>query len=70
MCAVKFAYIGSNLNDLRTHLIEEKSYSPIAEVKNMSSEVFSKIPSIKEIAIVCTLNNKSGIVFEEGKFAK
>jgi len=30
MCAVKFAYIGSGLNDLKTFNIEEKSYSPIA----------------------------------------
>lgn len=30
MCAVKFAYIGSGSNDLKTFNVEEKSYSPQA----------------------------------------
>jgi hypothetical protein len=36
----------------------------------MTPELFNKVQAIREIAIVCTLNNKSSIVFEEGKFAK
>jgi hypothetical protein len=70
MCAVKFAYIGQNLNDLKSFEIEEKSYSPEGQVLNMTKDTFEKVAAIKEIAAVCTLNNKSDIVFEDGKFAK
>ncbi len=70
MCAVKFAYIGSNINDLKSFNIEEKSYSPIAQVVNMTPEIFRSVPAIKEIATVCTLNNGSNIVYESGAFAK
>lgn len=70
MCAVKFAYIGNNLNDLKVHDIEEKSYSPIASIKNMTPDTFKNVPSLLDMALVCTLNNKAGIVYEEGKFNK
>lgn len=70
MCAVKFAYIGKDVNDLKAYQIEEKSYSPEAAVHGMTQEIFSKVPAIKEIATVCTLNNKSSIVYEHDKFAK
>jgi magnesium-transporting ATPase (P-type) len=46
MCAVKFAYIGNGLNDLRVHNIEEKSYSPIANIEGMSSDLFSNVKSL------------------------
>jgi magnesium-transporting ATPase (P-type) len=36
----------------------------------LTAEVFNRIQSIKEIATVCTLNNKSGIVYEDDKFNK
>jgi P-type E1-E2 ATPase len=70
MCAVKFAYIGQNLNDLKSFNIEEKSYSPEGLVINMNQETFDKVTAIREIAAVCTINNKADIVFEEGKFVK
>jgi len=70
MCAVKFAYVGKNINDLKSFDIEEKSYSPQAEVKNMTSDLFSKVQAIREIALVSTINNKAGLVYEEGKFNK
>lgn len=70
MCAVKFAYIGANISELKSFEIEEKSYSPEAKVINMTNDVFMRVPALKEIATVCTLNNKSGIVYENGKFNK
>jgi len=70
MCAVKFAYIGAGLDDLRIHNIEEKSYSPVANIEKMTSETFKNAKTLKDIAIVCTLNNNSSIVFEDGKFNK
>jgi P-type E1-E2 ATPase len=70
MCAVKFAYIGNGLNDLKVHNIEEKSYSPIANIDKMNAETFKNVRSLKDIATVCALNNNASIVFEEGKFNK
>ncbi len=40
MCAVKFAHIGSGLNDLKVYDIEEKSYNPQSEIKGLTSQVF------------------------------
>jgi magnesium-transporting ATPase (P-type) len=36
MCAVRFAYIGGNINDLKSYNIEEKSYSPEAKIIDMT----------------------------------
>jgi magnesium-transporting ATPase (P-type) len=70
MCAVKFAHIGSNLTDIKMFDIVEKSYDPQADIKGFSKEIFGKIPAHREIAIVCALNNKSNLVYEDGKFNK
>jgi len=70
MCAVKFAHIGSSLTDLKIFDVVEKSKDPQAEIKGFSSEIFSKVASLRDIAIVCALNNKSNLVYEEGKFNK
>ena len=70
MCAVKFAYVGQSLNDLKSFEVEEKSYDPEGQVKNLTQEVFERVTAIREIAAVATLNNKSSIVYENGKFAK
>jgi hypothetical protein len=70
MCAVKFAYIGSNLSDLKVYDIVEKSYDPQAEIKGLSKDLFKNVPTLKDMAVVCTLNSKAGLVFEDGKFNK
>ena len=70
MCAVKFAHIGSSLTDIKMFDIVEKSYDPQADIKGFSKEIFGKIPAHREIAIVCALNNKSNLVYEDGKFNK
>ena len=66
MCAIKLAYIGNDITDLKIHEIEEKSYDPNAEIQGLSVDNFNKIPQLKEMAIVSALNNKAGIRYEEG----
>lgn len=68
MCAVKMAYIESGVDKLKVHEIEEKSYSPIANIEGLSSEYLSTCEVIKDMAVVCTLNNKSGIRYESNEF--
>ena len=70
MCAVKFAYIGNGLNDLKVHNIEEKSYSPVASIEGLNNDIFGRVPSLRDMATVCSLNNKAGLVFEDDKFNK
>lgn len=36
----------------------------------MTQETFKKVPAIKEIATVCTINNKANIAYEDSKFVK
>lgn len=66
MCAVKFAHIGNSLQDLKVYDIVERSYDPQAEVKGLTKDVFRAIPALRDIAIVCALNNKAGLVYEDG----
>ena len=70
MCAVKFVHIGSSVTDLKAFDVVEKSYDPQAEIKGLTTDYFAKVPSVREIAIACTLNNKANLVYEEGKFNK
>ena len=70
MCAVKFAHIGSTLQDLKVYDIVEKSYNPQAEIKGITKDSFKNIPILRDIAVVCSLNNKAGLVYEDGKFNK
>ena len=70
MCAVKFAHLGKSLTDLRSYDIVEKSYDPSTEIKGLTKPLFSESTLLRDIAIACTLNNKAGIVFEDGKFNK
>ncbi len=71
MCAVRLLHLGDSISaPLISYPVEEKSYSPIARIENMSSAVFENVSLLREIAVVATLNNKSGIVYEQGQFAK
>ena len=70
MCAVKFGYIGSNVESLKVHDIEEKSYSPIAQIEGINIQNYSQIKLIKDIAIVCAINNKAGLKYEHNDFIK
>jgi magnesium-transporting ATPase (P-type) len=70
MCAINFSHIGSGINDIQTYNIVENSYDTRAPIKGMTNDIFSKNQIIRDIGIVCSLNNSSGIVFEDGKFNK
>jgi hypothetical protein len=65
MCAIKLGYIGDDINDLKIHDIEEKSYDPIAEIKGLTNDLYSRYPVLKEMAIVSALNNKAGLRYED-----
>lgn len=55
---------------MKVYDIVEKSYDPTAEIKGLTKDIFRNTPSLREIAIVCSLNNKAGLVYEDGKFNK
>ena len=58
------------MSDLKVFDIVEKSYDPQAPITGMTNDLFTKTSILRDIAIVCSLNNKSSIVFDEGKFNK
>lgn len=72
MSAVKLVYIGKDLDDLIALQIEEKSYDPRGKIFEMSKEKFAQVGSLRDIAIVCSLNNQSGINYDakEQSFSK
>ncbi len=71
MCAVKLAYIGpQGINDIKEHDIVEKSYDPEAEIVGLNNELYEKTEVLKEMAIVCSINNKADLVFDGTKFGK
>jgi magnesium-transporting ATPase (P-type) len=55
---------------LKVYDIVEKSYNPQAEIKGITKDSFKNIPILRDIAVVCSLNNKAGLVYEDGKFNK
>jgi hypothetical protein len=61
MCAVKLVHLGSDINDLKTYDVEEKSYSPQAKIVGLDRSTFSSSAVLRDIAIVATLNNKAGL---------
>lgn len=63
-------YIGRDLTDLKTLEIEEKSYDPRAEIKGLDTALYSRTPVLREIAVVCALNNKSGLTYTDNVFSR
>jgi hypothetical protein len=72
MCAVKLVYIGRDLTDLKTLEMEEKSYDPRGAVKGLEVPFFESTPPLREMAVVCTFNNKAGLTYtsEGNTFSK
>lgn len=60
MCAVKLGYIGETINDIKLHDIEEKSYDPRGQIKDIK---FNE--TLRDLAVVCSINNKAGIKYED-----
>jgi Ca2+-transporting ATPase len=42
MCAIKIGYIGNDINDVKIHEIEEKSYDPIAEIEGFTNDIYNR----------------------------
>lgn len=63
MCAVKLAYIGSGLTDIKVHAIEENSYNPEGKITGLDKEKFRSCDLLKDIAVVSAINNKCSIAF-------
>jgi len=69
MCAVKFGVVNSSSTDILELDVEEKSYSPEGKVMSgFNAAKWSQNPNYRHIAAVCTLNNRSRILFENGAF--
>ena len=65
MCAVKFGIIGAN--DIQEYNVEEKSYSPDGKIDGLNSANFDSQPALKHLAMVCAINNRAQIDFDQAK---
>lgn len=36
----------------------------------MTPDIFKKVPALKDMATVCTINNKANVIYDSGKFVK
>lgn len=68
MCAVKFGVVGSSAQDIQQFDVEEKSYSPLGKIVNLTTSHWEKFANLKHIAAVCALNNRSRILLQDGQF--
>ena len=68
MCAVKFAVVGESVNDLSIFDVEENSYSPEANIKYLTQEIFKANSNFKRLATNCALNNRSRLIYQNGQF--
>lgn len=68
MCAVKFGVVGSSVQDIHKFDVEEKSYSPLGKITNLTTAHWEKFANLKHIAAVCALNNRSRILLQDGQF--
>jgi len=67
MCAVKFGIVGNSHDEFLEWNIEEKSYSPEGKILDgFHEETFIRYPSIRHMAFVCGVNNRSAIYYDEG----
>lgn len=68
MCAVKLMHLGQDVNDFKEYEIEENSYSPDAEIKGLTKDIYAKVSTLKDIATVCALNNEARLIHNGNKF--
>lgn len=59
MSAVQMVYIGNDIKDLKTLEFQESSYDPRASIIDFSKEAFTTNTALRDIAVVCTFNNKA-----------
>mmetsp|Transcript_35606 Transcript_35606/g.34628 ORF Transcript_35606/g.34628 Transcript_35606/m.34628 type:complete len:248 (-) Transcript_35606:1294-2037(-) len=70
MCAVKLIHLGASHADLREYEVEENSYSPKGAISGLNPQLFSEQAVLRDIAIVCSLNNKASLKFDGKQFQK
>ena len=71
MCAVKFAVVGNDHDEFLEYNIEEKSYSPEGKILDgFDSERFAASQSFKHMAMVCGINNRSSLHYEDNTFKR
>jgi magnesium-transporting ATPase (P-type) len=57
MCATEFGTYGNSIKDLQEFKVEEKSYSPEAEIMKMDKATHAANPNFRHIAACCALNS-------------
>ena len=67
MCAVKFGVVGSSTSQVEEFDIEESSYSPEANIVNLSKEKWTKNENFKYMVALSALNNRSMISYSKDK---
>lgn len=70
MCATQIVFLGGSVSDPKTCKVEEKSYSTQGWVQGIDENVYKANRALRDIAVVCTLNNKSSIVYNENEFQR
>lgn len=69
MCAVKFGIVNAGITDILEFDVEEKSYSPEGKIMSgFSASRWKTNPNYKHMAAVCTINNRSRILYEKDSF--
>jgi Ca2+-transporting ATPase len=61
MCATSFAIFGASIDDVKLYDVEEKSYSPEAEIRSFSKQTYESSENFKHIATNLALNSFAGI---------
>lgn len=65
MCAVKFGVVGSTASQVEEFDIEESSYSPEANISNLTKEKWTKNENFKYMVALSALNNRSMISYNK-----
>jgi Ca2+-transporting ATPase len=68
MCATSFATFGSSIDDRKFYDVEEKSYSPEAQIFKFTSEDYNVNENFKHIAANLALNSFSDIIKKDGSY--
>ena len=66
MCAVKFGVVGEE--GVKEYKVEENSYSPEGKILDgFNSMSFDQSPAFKHLAMVCAVNNRAEIDYDDAK---
>jgi len=68
MCAIKFGAVNSSVEDIKTYMIEEASYSPEASIKDFDQSTYKSNSVFAHLASVCAVNNRARIIKADGGY--